>query len=220
MSKTLHQGLRVLELLAERGDGLTITEIATGIEVHRTVAHRLAHTLEAHRLVRRDRAKRFHLGAGLVPLAEPVERDLRLVATPLLQELADDLQATAHLVVREDEDTARAMLVIEPRNATVHVAFRPGQVDRIDQGSAGLALLAARPRREGERAEVAAAREVGYAVTFGEVTPAVGGISAHVPGGHDGTALSIGVSVFDVSDAGRIGPAVVAAAARLGRELG
>lgn len=67
MSKTLHSGLRVLEVLSARGSAMTITEIADAVGVHRTVAHRFVRTLEAHRLLRRDRAKRFHLGTGLVP---------------------------------------------------------------------------------------------------------------------------------------------------------
>ncbi|WP_262401912.1 helix-turn-helix domain-containing protein [Actinomadura sp. CNU-125] len=102
MSKTLHNGLQILELLVGHPQGLTLTEIAESVGVHRTVAHRLVRTLEAHRLCRRDRFKRISLGAGLVELAEPVEQDLRTLARPVLEELTDAAQATAHLVVRED----------------------------------------------------------------------------------------------------------------------
>jgi DNA-binding IclR family transcriptional regulator len=220
LSKTLDSGIRVLEVLCAHGEGLTITEVAELVGVHRTVAHRFLSTLEAHRLVRRDRAKRFHLGAGLVPLAEPVERNLRDLASPLLEDLADEVGATAHLVAEEDDAHVRALLVVEPRNASVHVAFRAGQLDAIERGSAGMAILSTRPPRAGERESIATARQRGYAVSFAEIIPAVHGISAPVPAHRDGLGgLSVGVSLFDLSREEQIAPAVVATAARLARAL-
>lgn len=219
MSKTLHHGLTVLELLAGHPNGLSITEIADGIAVHRTVAHRLVRTLEAHHLCRRDEFKRISLGAGLVALADSVEQDLRTVARPVLEELADHLGATVHLVVRENATEVRALMVVEPRGAKVHVAFRGGQVDPIDRGSAGLAMLASLPAVDGERAEVTRARAVGYAVTQGEVIPSVGGVSAVVPGRRGDALASLGASVFEIDDEKSLGAAVVAAAARLGQLL-
>ncbi|WP_028473423.1 IclR family transcriptional regulator [Nocardioides alkalitolerans] len=219
LSKTLDAGLRVLELLATHPDGLTITEVADGIGVHRTVAHRFVRTLEAHRLVRRDKDRRYHLGAGLVPLAEPVERDLRALALPLLEELADEVAATAHLVVQEGAEHVRALLVVEPRRADVHVAFRAGQLDSIDRGSAGMAILAALPEQDGERPEVTRARAQGYAVSFSEVVPSVHGVSAPVPALRDGAAMSVGVSVFDLAAEVELGRAVTSAAERLARAL-
>jgi DNA-binding IclR family transcriptional regulator len=220
MSKTLHSGLRVLELLSTHPDGLTVTQIADGIGVHRTVAHRFVRTLEMHRLVRRDRAKRLRPGAGLVPLAEPVERDLRAVALPILEELADECGATAHLVTQEDEQHVRALLVVEPRRASVHIAFRPGQLDAIDRGSAGMAILAGQRPRPGERSEVTEARARGYAVSFSEVIPSIYGLSCFVPTTRDGSDISIGISLFDLTDEDRQAALVVETAQRLGRALG
>lgn len=68
--------------------------------MHRTVAHRLVRTLEAHRLCRRDDNERVMLGTGLVTLAEPVEHDLRTVARPL-----DDEKSLGSAVV----DSARRL---------------------------------------------------------------------------------------------------------------
>ena len=219
MSKTLHLGLCVLEVLAEHPQGLTMSELAELNAVHRTVVHRLVATLEAHALVRRDSGKRFFLGTGLVTLAEPVESDLRTLAKPVLERLADELRATAHLVVRESDRHVRALLVVEPRSAAVHVAFRTGQLDDIDRGSAGLAILAALPPVPGEREEVAVARGRGYAVSFGEVVPSLHGISSAVPHRRPHTLASIGVSTFDAADEAALGRAVAAAAAEVGRLL-
>jgi DNA-binding IclR family transcriptional regulator len=219
MSKTLHNGLEILELLTQHKYGLTITEIADGIGVHRTVADRLVRTLDAHRLCRRTENKRILLGSGLVSLASAVEQDLRELARPVLEELAETAEATAHLAVREGADAVRALMVIEPRNSRAHVGFDAGQVDPINRGSAGLAMLAALPPREGERPEVTRARERGFAVTSGEVTHSVTGISAAVPNRRPSDLVSIGLSVFDSSDEQKLGEAVMAAARRLGALL-
>jgi DNA-binding IclR family transcriptional regulator len=217
MSKTLHNGLQILELLVRYPNGLSLTEIAEAVGVHRTVAHRLVRTLEAHELCRRDRFKRISLGAGLVRLAEPVEQDLRTLARPVLEELSDLRQATAHLVVREDEERVRMLMIVEPRQARMHVAFRPGQVDPIDRGSAGLAMLAAAPPVPGEREEITAARTRGYAVSYGEIAASVIGVSAVVPGAR--TQTSIGLSLFEAPDVEDLGHLVVEAATRLGSLL-
>lgn len=218
-SKTLHNGIEVLELLGRHPHGLSVTEIAERIGVHRTVAHRLVRTLEEHRLCRRDAFKRITPGPGLIALAESVESDLRGVALPVLTELAESQEATAHLIVPEGQDEARALMVVEPSRARVHLAFRPGRVDPLDQGSAGLALLSAMPPRPGERAEVALARERGYAVSHGEVTNAVTGVSAPVVRSNGVPVASIGVSVLDPQDPARHGEAVRAAARRIAARL-
>lgn len=217
MSKTLHNGLQILELLARRTEGISVTEIAEQVGVHRTVAHRLVRTLEHHHLCRRDDFKRVFLGLGLVRLAEPVEQDLRTLARPVLEELADSVQATAHLVVRESDTEVRALMVVEPRHARIHVAFQTGQIDPIDRGSAGLAILAAFPPVPGEREEITRARERGYAVSHGELVPSVGGVSAAVPGRGSAAVASIGVSPLDIGpdDEENFGAAVRSAAQRL-----
>jgi DNA-binding IclR family transcriptional regulator len=218
-SKTLHHGLEVLELLVGAPDGLSITEIADGIGVHRTVAHRLVRTLEEHHLCRRDRFKRVTLGAGLVRLAEPVEQDLRTLARPVLEELSEETDSTAHLVVRESADQVRMLMIVEPRTARIHVAFRTGQLDPIGRGSAGLAILAAEPPQPGEREAVTVARRRGFAVSHGEIAPGITGISAVVPARRPNGTVSVGLSLFEVQDEQGMGERVLAAAQRLARHL-
>ena len=218
-SKTLHHGLQVLELLVGVPDGLSVTEIADGIGVHRTVAHRLVRTLEEHHLCRRDRFKRVTLGAGLVRLAEPVEQDLRTLARPVLEELSEQADSTAHLAVREDADQVRMLMIVEPRAARIHLSFRAGQLDPVGRGSAGLAMLAAEPPRPDERDAVTEARRRGFAVSHGEIAPGITGISAVVPARRPNGTVSVGLSLFEVQDEQGMGERVLAAAQRLARHL-
>lgn len=218
-SKTLDNGLTVLETLADAPRGLTTTELAAQLALHRTVVDRLVRTLEHHGLCRRIQGKRIVLGNGLVALANHVEQDLRATARPILEDLAESMQATAHLTIQEGEDAVRALAVIPPRRSRIHVGFREGQMDPRDRGSAGLAISARLEPRPGERPEIEEVRERGYALTTGEITPSITGISAPVPHRSQPELLSVGISVFEVHDEQRLAEAVVDAAQALGRAL-
>ena len=219
MSKTLHNGLRVLEVLTARPTGISVTDLSTSLGLHRTVTHRLLKTLEVHGLVVRDDFKRFLPGPRLVSLAESVERDLRTLARPVLEELSALTNATSYLVTAEGDDEAMALMVVEPRHARVHVAFQAGQRHPRDRGSAGIALLAGRPRLDGERPEVEQARQLGYAISRAEVIPATIGIASPVPSPRLRRPASLGISVFEGAPLDELGPQVTTAATALGRKL-
>ena len=84
-SQTLDRGLRVLRVLAESPEGLTVTELSSRLQVNRTVVYRLISTLEQHGLVRRDARSRLFVGLGVLHLAsavQPLLRDLARWSTP------------------------------------------------------------------------------------------------------------------------------------------
>lgn len=220
ISKTLDRGLVALEFISDNPTGVTLTEVAKHLDVHRTIAHRLIGTLERHNLVRRSDAKLISPAVGLIRLAESVDQDLRKVVRPVLQALADKLGATAHLIIATGPDQVQALVVVEPTNAAAHIAFRAGQIHPIHQGSGGLAILAAHPAMDGERPEVAEARARGYAVSRGEVIPSAWGLSAHVSAAPGMGDFSIGVTVFQSSLLDVFAPVVLQSAQELALLLG
>lgn len=205
ISQTLDRGLRLLSLLAETGDGLTVTEAAGALGVNRTVVYRLAATLEAHGLLRRSPAGRLSLGFGVLALANAVHPLLRRAALPVLRELAEDVGATAHLTVA-DGGEALAVAVVEPSWTAYHVAYRVGSRHALDRGAAGRAILAGR------------AGDYSYVATHGELQAGAHGVAAPVQG-VSGVAASVGVVALGEFDAARIGPQVVRAAAAVARRL-
>ena len=84
-SQTLDRGLRVLRVLAESPEGLTVTELSNRLQVNRTVVYRLVSTLEQHSMVRRDARGRLHVGLGVLHIASAVHPVLRDVAGPVLR---------------------------------------------------------------------------------------------------------------------------------------
>jgi DNA-binding IclR family transcriptional regulator len=197
VAKTLDRGLQILNILADNHRGGTLAEVADALGVHRTIAYRLLNTLERHRLVQRDDNKVFHLGHGLVRLAEFVNQDLRSIAAPVLHDLAETAGATANIGVPEGGSVV-VLMTVEPRGTDVHVAYRAGQTHPLDRGSAGMSILANRPPQPYERDEVGQARERGYAVSNSELSPHTIGVSVGIVVRR--IEASIGVSIFREED--------------------
>ena len=218
-SKTLDRGLQVLETLADAGQHLTVSELASRLGLHRTVVYRLVGTLERHRLAHRHPDGRYGVGLATVALARNVAVPrLGEVTLPVLSGLADRAGATAFLAVAEG-DEATAVAVVEPRDTLIHVAYRVGSRHRLDQGASGLAILAARLPHPEERSEVAEARRRGYAITSGELQSGAAGIAAPVPI-EAALEVSLGVVALGKLDEAQVAPLVVDAAARVAGLLG
>jgi DNA-binding IclR family transcriptional regulator len=174
---TLERGLRVLRVLGEHPEGMTVSELADALGTHRAGIYRLLGPHLSERLVRR-RDDRYFLGAGLVELASRVQPRLQEVAGPLLQSLADELGATAALTVRDGEDAAVVLDVRSPRHADMHITYRPGLRHPVAIAASGIAILACDEPRPSERAEVTEARARGWSRSRGELLPGATGVAA------------------------------------------
>lgn len=181
-SQTLERGLRILAVLAESPEGMSVTELSRALDTHRAGVYRLLRPLLDHRLVDRAGTTRYRLGLGLTELGSKVRPRLQQVATPELQRLADELNATVALTVRED-DEAVVLLVLEPRSSDLHIAYRAGLRHRIDIAAPGLAILAANPPLPGERPEVEMARRRGWSRSSGELLTGATGVGVAITTG-------------------------------------
>ncbi len=197
-AQTLDRGLRLLQFVADSPGGLTITEAATRLRVGRAVVYRLAATLAAHGMVRRDGAGRLRLGVGVLHLARRAQPLVADAALPALRRLAERVGATAHLTVAEG-DEAVALAVVEPSWTRFHVAYRTGSRHPLERGAAGKAILAGRAGAES------------WAATSGELEPGAYGVAAPVLG-VEGLEASVGVVALAPLEAAQVGPAVEEAA--------
>ncbi len=217
-SQTLDRGLRLLELLTQEPQGLTVTELARRLGIHRTNVYRLLLTLAQHRLVRREEQGRYLLGTGVVDLVRGVAHDLRTAALPILAELAEKVRATAFVTIA-DGDEAVALAVVEPKRTNIHVAYRVGFRHPIQRGASGLAILAGRPPQPGEREEVKAGRQLGYVVTYGELQPGASGIAAPICIGDRPADASVGVVTIGDLNIEAVASHVLAAARAIAEAL-
>ena len=218
-SLTLERGLRVLRVLADHPDGLSVSALATAMGTHRAGIYRLLGPLMDQRLVVRDPSGRHTLGAGLIELASHVRSQLQQAARPELQALADDLEATTALTLR-DSGEALVALVVEPRGTDMHITYRVGLRHPIDVAASGIAILAGSAPMEGEREAVKIARQRGWARSSGELLPGTTGVGAPIRTGHGDAQAAVSAVWLNPRDETEAGEAVLAAANRIAAALG
>jgi DNA-binding IclR family transcriptional regulator len=217
-NQTLARGLRVLLAIADSGRGLTVQEVAELLGVHRSIAYRLLQTLADFGLTARGQDGVYAPGARLATLAEAFLPTLRDVARPVMRELADRLQSTVSLFVRQGTE-AVAIAMVEPTTAPHHLAFAPGMRTPMTRGAAAHAILAAGPPVEGEAAEVAAARERGFAQSHGEVEAGAFAVAAWIPAGDSATRACLNLITYRTDVADGAGPDLRRAADEVARLL-
>lgn len=207
-SQTLDRGLRVLEVLAEAPDGLSITELAAALGVSRTVVYRLVVTLEQHSLLRRGVDGRARLGVGVLLLARQIQPLLREAALPALRRLADSTGSTAYLAV-VDGDDALTIAVVEPSRSDTHVAHRVGARSPLESAAIGRAILAVRGGR---------LVEPGWVTSVGDAAGGAVGVAAGVTG-VSGIEAAVGVIAIATLPLEDVGARVVRAASEVSRAL-
>lgn len=225
-SQTLSRGIRVLELLAESPGPLTIAELSSALNVHRSIAYRMLRTLEDHGLVVRDAAGRIQLGPRLAALARNVSHDLQAAALPELTVVANELSMTAFVAVLDHRECV-TLVSVEPRSAHATVAQRPGTRHPLAVGAPGIAIQsrltdaqwAALGGVESMRAEAVEARVRGFATSHDEVIPGLSSIavSLTVPGEAPAALAVVYIASAHLAD--EIGARLSAAAAAIASEL-
>jgi len=213
-SLTLERGLRVLRVLAENSEGLSVSDLAREMSTHRAGVYRLLGPLSDQRLVARGEDGRFRLGTGLIELAGGVRVRLQEIALPELQALADSLGATTALTLRDGEHAVVAA-VLEPHNSDMHIAYRTGLRHPLDQAASGIAILAARPASSGDRREVVQARRRGWSHSSGELLAGASGVGAAIRADGGGAEASISAVWIDRRDEAEMAGPVMAAADRI-----
>jgi len=141
--ESVDNALRLVLLFRER-ERIGVAEASVEIGVARSTAHRLLAMLIYRGFVVQDpESRQYMAGPALaqVGLAVVHRMDIRPVARPHLENLADEIQETVHLVVLRG-GSVFFIDCVESSKA-VRVASRVGQVLPAYSTSAGKALLAA-----------------------------------------------------------------------------
>ena len=199
-AQTLSRGIAALRFVAA-GDGVGVNEVAAALGVHRTIASRLLRTLADELLVRRDADGRYRGAAGLLELTPAGYGALLDAAIDVLPEIVATVDAPIALIVREG-DEAVAIEVVHPHSSRVRLAFAVGSRHPLDRGSAGVAVLAASPARDGEPEAVRRARIDGFSRSHGEVEPGMHGLAVPIDAAVSGVPACLNLIALDAADVG------------------
>ncbi|UMP04516.1 IclR family transcriptional regulator [Amycolatopsis sp. EV170708-02-1] len=178
-SQTLSRGIRVLEVLADAQEPLSVDGIADRLGVHRSIAYRLIRTLEEHGLLTREPAGKYELGARLAALAAGIKHDLQAAALPELTAVANELGMTCFVAVMDREECV-TLVSVEPRHAVASVAQRPGSRHPFTAGAPGRAILSQLPEEDWP-AGITEVADRGYADSHGEVIENLSSVAVPLP---------------------------------------
>ncbi len=225
ISKTLDQGLALLDEVAANGPG-SVADLAERCGLNRTVAHRLITTFVQRGYLRRDHEGHVALGPALMALGERVEVTLRSAARIPLRVLGGKLKETAVITVAEDGEAVALDQFAHFGRHLLRVDYRPGFRHPLDRAAHGKAILAFRdddglgPRLDAE--ERARIRRRGYAESHDELQQGAAGLAAPVFGPDGRVVASIGVvaPVDRMPERRMAARAVLEAAAATSRNLG
>jgi len=117
--QVIARAAEIIRLLGSAPDGLTLSEVARGVDLPRSTVHRIVGALEAEAFVRSESPGVLRLGPSLIGLAVGGRRDLRHEVSPYLRRLSHELGETVDLAVLEggqvlfvDQYTSRRRLRI------------------------------------------------------------------------------------------------------------
>jgi len=215
METTVVKGLRMLEVLAVTEGPCALSDLAKICGVTKSNAHRLLKTLEDRRFVRQDpKTRAYEPTLKLWELGIQIfnRLNLRAVARPHLQSLAQATQESVHLSIFEHGEVfyvdkvdsvhaVRAYIGIGDRapayctaTGKAILAFLPSDV--IERACRGLKRFTTSTIVDARKlkAELGRIRERGYSVTCGEWRPGVLGIAAPVKSPSGAVVAGLGIA--------------------------
>jgi DNA-binding IclR family transcriptional regulator len=214
--QSLDRGLFILQLVARSRHPVSLGELAELLDIDRSSAFRLAHTLRRRGFLSCPPGRKdYVLGSSMWTLSRQYDWSNMLikVADPELKLLATQINETAHLAIRE----GKSALFIDSAHAThvIAVAGQTGELVPLHCTAHGKALIADADERELQSQfgtgplqmytkttittikalakECAAIRDRGYATDESEYTSEMRCVAAPIRVGND-IVGSIGIS--------------------------
>jgi len=216
--QSLGRGLQILEVFSEASPSLTLTEIASTVDLDKSTVFRFVYTLESLGYLERDpETKQYRPGLKVLHLGFASLNSLEMaqIARPYLKALSDECGETTNMTIRDG-----AEIVYVARNKTqqiISVNLHLGSRLPVYCASMGKAQLIDFSRQElcellgegpyskrgpntiitlnGLAAELDEVRRQGYAINDEELTAGLRSVGAPVRGAGGQVVAAINISV-------------------------
>lgn len=219
--KSVARVFDLLELIADAGGDVTLSELSALAELPLPTIHRLLRTLVSLGYARQLANRRYALGPRLVRLGEVANRQFGQLAKPQLKELVDRLGETANLATIDGDQVIYVSQAPSPH--AMRMFTEVGRRSNLHNSGVGKAILSqlddatvreivartglpqATPQSidsiDALLADLHLSRERGYAIDDNEQELGVRCYAMTVPGAAIPTAVSVSGPVARVDDA-------------------
>lgn len=170
-SNAVDRALNILELVVQRTEGMTNSELSRRLDIPKSSASYLLRTLEQRGYLRRDaETQRYRIGVKAAGLAHGMREfvDLRQAASPVLQQLVERTRLTAHLAIL---DHGRAVYIDRAENpGFLRINTWIGRDLEVHTTAVGKVLMARKPESEVRRTlkEAGMAKKTPRSITSAE----------------------------------------------------
>lgn len=140
----LEKGIDIIELLADTGSGLSVSEIAQRLKRQMSEIFRIIVVMERRRWIQKDPENaRYSVTYHVLKLAHrgTPAQTLTMAAAPVMHELSNKINQSCHLVVRSD---TQGLVVLRQENPKRHanLSVRLGATLNLVTSCSGSVLLA------------------------------------------------------------------------------
>lgn len=150
--QSIERAIKIMEELATEKDGIGVTELAHRVQLHKSTVHRILNTLMQYGYAEQNpKTEKYRLGTKLLYLGGAIldRMDIRREAHDLLNNLAEEVNETIHLVV-PDGDKAIYVDKIDSKR-TIRMYSQIGRKAPLHASAVGKAILAFLPPGDVER---------------------------------------------------------------------
>lgn len=239
--QSVERVFELLELIADAGGAVTLSELSTSTELPLPTIHRLLRTLVALGYARQLPNRRYALGPRLIRLGEGANKQLGSLALPQLKKLVDELGETSNMAVLDSDMVVYIAQV--PSQHSMRMFTEVGRRAHTHATGVGKAILAQLPDEKVRQivarsgmpvpteksigtvddllAELARIRERGYSIDEQEQEIGVRCFAIAVPDAPTPTAISVSgpISRVDEGFATRAVPLLHSAADAISAEF-
>src|SRR5215472_17913720 len=141
--QSIERAFDLLEMLADAGGALGLSELAATSGLPLPTVHRLMRTLVNRGYVRQEASRRYTLGSRLIWLGEISSRTLGTWLRPFLAQLVRETGETANLAMLDSDEVVYIAQVPSPHS--MRMFTEPGRRVRPHCTAVGKALLAELP---------------------------------------------------------------------------
>ena len=141
--QSIERAFDLLEMLADAGEPVGLSELATVSGLPLPTVHRLMRTLVTRGYVRQETSRRYTLGSRLIRLGETSSRMLGTSLRPFLAQLVRETGETANLAMLDGDEVVYIAQVPSPHS--MRMFTEPGRRVQPHCTAVGKALLAQLP---------------------------------------------------------------------------
>ena len=152
MNNTVNKAISILQLLAKNSSGLTLAEISRILNIPKSSAFDLVHTLENRGFIEAidNRLKNYKLGveAFCVGQAYLHGTSIEVIANPILSELREETDETVFMSMPVAKADLVYTMKFSPRASAIKMAYSVGDTRPLLSLGMGKAILAAHSDQE------------------------------------------------------------------------